>query len=94
MATKNEDEMSISEARKRLSNLPLEFVDDPRCITLTRYSEPVLALMPWEFYDSMMATMEIMADPELADKLRQSIKEIEEGQPTITIDELRDELGL
>jgi PHD/YefM family antitoxin component YafN of YafNO toxin-antitoxin module len=50
--------------------------------------------MPWEFYDSMMATMEIMADPELADKLRQSIKEIEEGQPTITIDELRDELGL
>jgi len=98
MATKKPEQitdgMSISDARKQLGNLRTEMSANPRCIPLTWYGKPAMALMPWEFYESMVATMEIMADPELSGKLRQSIKEIKEGQPTITVDELRAELGL
>jgi len=49
--------------------------------------------MPWEFYESMVATMEIMADPALMDQLRESIKDIEEGR-TMSLDELEAELNL
>ena len=85
--------MSISEARKKLSILPAEFEANPGCIPVTRYGEPVMALIPWDLFESMQATMEIMADPELMSQLRESIKEIEEGR-TISLDDLQAELDL
>ena len=97
MTTQNPEQltngMSISEARKRLSLLPADLHENPRCIPLTRYGEPVMALMPWELFESIRATMEIMSDPELVGQLRESIKEIEEGR-TMSLDELEAELDL
>ncbi len=95
MTTENniQDGMSISDARKNLSLLPSDLHENPRCIPLTRYGKPVMALMPWEFYESMVATMEIMGDPALMDQLRESIKDIEEGR-TMSLDELEAELNL
>ena len=96
MTTENNDlihEMSISEARKNLSNLPADLHDNPRSISLTRYGEPVMALMPWELFESIQATLEIMSDPELVEELRQSIMDIKAGR-TRPLSEFKAELGL
>jgi PHD/YefM family antitoxin component YafN of YafNO toxin-antitoxin module len=40
----------------------------------------VLAVMPWEFYETLMETLDVLSDPELMEALRQSLQEIEAGQ--------------
>lgn len=83
------------EARNRLTTLPEQFADNPDvdALVVTRRGHPVLAILPWEFYDSLMDTMRILADPELATALKQSIKEIQEGK-TEDWEAVKAELGL
>ncbi len=74
--------LPMVEARNRLSNLPEEFAQSPEmgAVAITRRGKPVLAVMSWELYESLIETMEIMSDPELMATLRKSIREIEEGK--------------
>lgn len=87
--------MSITEARDKLTTLPEEFKRDPGMgtITVTRRGKPVLAVMPWELYESLMETLEILGDEELMADLRQGIKEAEEGKG-IPWEQVKAELGL
>jgi antitoxin YefM len=41
---------------------------------------PVLAVMPWDLYESIMETLNILEDEELMVALRQGIQEAEAGQ--------------
>ena len=36
--------------------------------------------MPWEFYETLLETLDVLSDPELMEALRQSLQEIEAGQ--------------
>lgn len=74
--------MSIIEARKKLTTLPEQFEKDPktRVVAVTRRGKPVLAIIPWELYEAIVETLEIMGDEELMAALRQSIREAEEGK--------------
>ena len=87
--------MPMVEARRKLTSLPEEFDHDPekQTVAVTRRGKPVLAVMPWELYESIIETLEIMGDPELMAALRQSIREMEEGQ-LIPIEQVEKELGL
>jgi hypothetical protein len=49
--------------------------------------------MPWELYEAIVETLEIMGDEELMDALRQSIKEAEEGK-AIPWEQAKRELSL
>ncbi len=72
----------IIEARNKLTSLPEAFEREPDlgAITVTRRGKPVLAVMPWELYEAIVETLEIMGDEDLMAALRQSLKEIKEGQ--------------
>jgi prevent-host-death family protein len=72
--------MPIIKARDRLTSLPEELAEEPGAIAVTRRGEPVLAILPWDLYESIMETLEILGDEELTAALRQSIKEAFEGQ--------------
>lgn len=74
--------MPIIEARNKLTTLPKTFELDPEigAVVVTRRGKPVLALMPWELYESLLETLEIMGDENLMAALRQSIREVEEGK--------------
>lgn len=87
--------LPMVEARNRLSNLPEEFAQSPEmgAVAITRRGKPVLAVMSWELYESLIETMEIMSDPELMAALRKSIRQIEEGK-TIPFEHVKQELGL
>lgn len=72
--------LSIVEARNRLTQLPEELEQEKNnAITITRRGKPVLAVMPYELYDSIRETLEVMSDPELMALLRRSIHEISDG---------------
>ena len=87
--------LSMVEARKRLTSLPEEFAQGAEidAVAVTRRGKPVLAVMPWELYESIVETLEIMADQELISVLKESIKEYEKGE-TIPWEKAKEDLDL
>jgi PHD/YefM family antitoxin component YafN of YafNO toxin-antitoxin module len=83
------------EARKHLTTLPEEFEHEPElgAVAVTRRGKPVLAVMPWELYEAVIETLEIMGDEEQMKALRQGLRELEEGK-LIPWEEVKAELGL
>ena len=74
-------ELTISEARKALLDLPEKLAKAPaRAVTITRRGQPVLAIMPWELYESIVETLEILGDPELVTALRESLEDLKRGR--------------
>lgn len=72
----------IIEARNQLTRLPEQFEKESQtgAIAVTRRGKPVLALMPWELYESIVETLEILGDEELMKALRRGIREIQAGK--------------
>jgi antitoxin YefM len=73
-------DMPITTARHELTSLPGLLEKDPGAVTITRRGKPVLAVLPWEMYETLLETLEVLGDPELMEALRQSLQEIEAGQ--------------
>lgn len=73
--------LPIMEARKLFTSLPELLVNNGQVdvAEITRRGKPVLAVMPWELYETLSETLEVFGDSELMTLLRQSIKEIESG---------------
>ena len=74
------EQLPIIKARDRLTSLPEELAEEPGAIVVTRRGEPVLAILPWDLYESIVETLEILSDEGLMAALRQSIKEASEGK--------------
>jgi antitoxin YefM len=73
-------DIPITTARHEITSLPERLEKDPGAVAITRRGKPVLAVMPWELYEALMETLEILGDVELTNALRQSIKEVEAGK--------------
>ena len=86
--------ISISQARNLLLDLPDRLKDkaEDGTITVTKRGKPVLAIMSYELYDSIIETLEIISDPEMMSAMRQSIEEIKEGK-TVPWEKVKKELS-
>ncbi len=87
-----ENTYSMSEIREQITRLPEQFEQEPEAVTVTRHGKPVMAILPWELYESIMETLEIMGDAELMAAFRQGVKDIEEGRIK-PLDDVLKELG-
>jgi PHD/YefM family antitoxin component YafN of YafNO toxin-antitoxin module len=87
--------LSIMEARKQLTSLPETLVHNGQLdvLEITRRGKPVLAVLPWELYEAVSETLEVMGDKELMAQLRQSIREIDSDK-LISWQDAKQELGL
>lgn len=65
----------MTEARQELTALPGRLSGCHDAISVTRRGRPVLAILPWEEYEALVETLEVLADPELTAALRQGIRE-------------------
>lgn len=74
--------LSIIEARKKLTNIPELFEQeaDLDVVAITRRGKPVMAIMPWELYEALEETLEILGDEALMMQLRESIEELKAGR--------------
>lgn len=72
----------IIEARNRLTALPEELEREPEigALAVTRRGKPVLAVMSWDLYESIVETLEILGDEEMTGALRKSIREAAKGK--------------
>lgn len=87
-------ELTISEARKVLLDLPEKLArTSERAVTVTRRGQPVLAILPWEFYESIIETLDILGDPEMVKTLRESLEDLERGR-VISNAEAKKRLGV
>ena len=73
-------DMPITTARHELTSLPGLLEKDPGAVTITRRGKPVLAVLPWEMYETLLETLDVLGDPELMEALQHSLQEIEAGQ--------------
>lgn len=85
--------LSISEVRNNLTKFPGRFGREPETIEITQRGRPVMALLPWEQYEGLVETLEVMSDAGLMRALRRSLKDIRRGR-IYTSAEVKKKLGL
>jgi PHD/YefM family antitoxin component YafN of YafNO toxin-antitoxin module len=73
-------EITISEARQTLTGLPELLDKNPGAVAVTRRGKPVLAVLPWDLYESILETMEILGDEEMMAAIRQGLEDIKAGR--------------
>jgi len=49
-------------------------------VAVTKRGKPALAILPWELYESIAETLEILEDKDLMAVLRRGIAEVESGK--------------
>ena len=87
-------ELTITEARQALLDLPERLARAPeKAVSITRRGRPVLAVMPWELYESIVETLEVLGDAATTAALRSSLNDIRKGR-VVTHETARKRLGL
>lgn len=70
----------ITRVRDELTSLPERLAEESEPLAVTRRGEPVLAILPWELYETLEETLEILGDEDLVAALRRSLKEADAGE--------------
>ena len=83
--------MSIAKARAMMSQLPEILSNENQAMAVTRRGKPVMAMMSWDLFQSIMETMDIMGDPDLMAALRRSIEDIRADR-LIPLEQVKSEL--
>lgn len=77
--------LTITEARKRMLELPEQLGDDS--LIITKHGKPIMAAMSFEQFENLMETLEIISDGEFAEQLRASLAQADRGE-SISLDEV------
>ena len=87
-------QLTISEARRGLLDLPRRLARAPEhAVTITRRGRPVLAVMPWDFYESIVETLEVLSDADTVSALRESLEHLRRGR-LVSNEEAKKRLGV
>ncbi len=86
------EQIPMAQARGMLGRLPEKLSKENRAVALTKRGKPVLVVIPWELYESIAETMEILEDAEMMDGVRKGIQDMREGN-LISHDEVVARLG-
>jgi PHD/YefM family antitoxin component YafN of YafNO toxin-antitoxin module len=85
-------EMTMTEFRERVTRIPEELTHEGwTSLAVTRRGKPVLAVIPWDLYESLIETMEILGDEKMMAALRQGVEDIKAGR-TSSMEEMWAEL--
>jgi antitoxin YefM len=90
--------VTMIEADATLSRIADEFTQRPsEALTIvTQHGRPALAVLPWEYYESLMETLEIMGDEEAMAAIRrfQRGTASREEIKTYSLEQIKQELGV
>jgi PHD/YefM family antitoxin component YafN of YafNO toxin-antitoxin module len=70
----------ITEARHELTSFPEKLTQQGGTLAITPRGKPVLALMTWQHYETILATIEILGDANPRVNLGQGIPEAKSAQ--------------
>jgi prevent-host-death family protein len=70
--------VTMTEAKEKLDEF--DEASEAGSVIVTRDGKPVLAVVPWRLYESIVETLDILADKELMGAIRRGVDEAEEGK--------------
>ena len=85
--------VAFTDARSRLSELVDEVVRLHEHVVITRNGRPAAVLLSSDEYESLQETLDVLADGETLEALRESDEDVKAGR-TYTLDEVKRDLGL
>ena len=91
---RDSEEIEIRDASRSLTEIAKTLSENPKSVVHAEIDgERPLAIMPWDDYESLIETLEILGDSEAMDELRRADAQIEsgEGKP---FEDVAAELGL
>lgn len=74
-----ENTLDISEARRQLGTLDKRLKED-NVIVITRHNKSAFVTVDVDYYETLMETLEILADPEAVSLLQESLADIKAGR--------------
>ena len=87
-------EIALMKAREKLTGLSRELQKNPKSVVrITNRGKPAMTLMSAELYDTLVETLDVLADQTTLDALKKSLRDIESGR-VHTLDEVATRLGL
>jgi len=87
-------EIALMKAREKLTGLSRELQKNPKSVVrITNRGKPAMTLMSAELYDTLVETLDVLADRTTLDALKESLRDIESGR-VHTLDEVATRLGL
>lgn len=86
-------DIPITDARTMITSLPGRFAREPGAVAVTRRGKPVLAVLPWDLYESIVETLAVLGDEALLAALKQGIREARQGK-TVPLAKAKARLGL
>jgi antitoxin YefM len=87
-------EIALIKAREKLTGLSRELQKNPKSVfRITNRGKPAMTLMSAELYDTLVETLDVLADRTTLDALKESLQDIESGR-VHTLDEVAARLGL
>jgi antitoxin YefM len=72
--------LGITEARDQLMKLSDEMTGTAEAVTITKHGKPVMAVLSYDLYESLLETLSILSDREAAEALWRSLADISEGR--------------
>lgn len=73
--------LNITEARSKLLSMPRSLKEGgPHAVEVTQRGKAVLAILPFDLYESLLETLDVLAEPDLAAELRRSLAELQAGK--------------
>jgi PHD/YefM family antitoxin component YafN of YafNO toxin-antitoxin module len=82
--------LTIAQARKEFLNLPDELINEP--VIITKHGKPVMVTFSYEQIESLVETLEILNDREIAPLLDEAIQQDQTGEK-INWEEAKSQLG-
>ncbi|MGK7938599.1 MAG: type II toxin-antitoxin system Phd/YefM family antitoxin [Crocosphaera sp.] len=83
--------INLTEAQKKLLQLPDNFDDEP--IIILEEGKPIITAMSYEQFESLMETLRILSDEAFSQNLQESMIQAKEGN-TISWEVAKEKLGL
>ena len=91
-------EIPVLEADHTLARLADEFAPNPQeaVAVITRHGKPALAVLSWEYFESLLETLEVMGDEEAMTAIREYERALKSGEEIRTYDweEIKKQHGL
>jgi antitoxin YefM len=74
------DVVTYSDARESLKSVMDRVIHDREPVVITRKNQEAAVMVSLEEYNAMMTTLQLLRSPENAERLRQSIEQLDAGK--------------
>lgn len=81
----------LTETNQSLLDLAKDITEEP--LIITQEGQPIMTAMSYQKFESLMETLDILADQTFSQKLTESIEQVKRGE-TVSWETVKEKLGL